>query len=68
MAVGQQVLSAVASLEQLRAAEDELEQVVADEGAVHVRKLARVLVLHEHYAADGLSLSAVPAAARLLRC
>jgi len=68
MAVGQQVLSGVASLESLRAAEDELGQVVADEGAVHVRKLRRVLALHELYAAEGLALSATPEAARLLRC
>ncbi|MCY7365287.1 MAG: hypothetical protein LH469_08290, partial [Frankiaceae bacterium] len=68
MAVGQQVLSGVASLERLRAAEEELEQVVAEEGAAHVRKLCRLLALHELYAAEGLVLSATPEAARLLRC
>ncbi len=68
MAVGQQVLSGVASLERLRAAEDDLGSVVADEGAVHVRKLQAVLALHREHEADGRALSAVPEAARFLRC
>ena len=68
MAIGQQVLSGVESLELLRAAEEALEASLPVEGQAHVGQLRAVLTLHELYAADGLSLSATPAAARLLRC
>jgi len=68
VAVGQQVLSGIQSLDRLRAAEDDLESVVAEDGAVHVRKLTRVLALHQQYEVEGQALSSPPAVALLLRC
>lgn len=68
MANGQQVLSGVASLELLRAAEDAVGATLVPEGRVHVDRLRAVLTLHRLYAADGLALSSIPTAARLLRC
>ena len=68
MAVGQQVLSGIRSLELLRAAEEAVEATVAVDGRAHVGRLRAVLALHGHYSVEGLALSAPAEAALLLRC
>lgn len=68
MAVGQAVLAGTWDVAVLRAAEDRLEQRAVDAGRVHAALLRDVLVVHNEYSAVGMSLSAQPQIALLLRC